>query len=121
MKALADAVSILFGNRTPKKALEIQKKFEKNMEVLMVGTPVMGPVRDVLHQITKDEERGWEAIKSASSTTGSANGGVLEDPELMLQSIAIINERCTVTTSHRGLRIYLTILFPAETIKKKKS
>jgi len=62
------------------KALEIQKTFLNNMEVLLDGAPVIGHIKGVIHLIKGDEKHGWEAIKSATSTTGSAIGGVLGGP-----------------------------------------
>jgi len=41
------------------------------------GAPVMGHVKGAEHQITEDEEHGWESIKSATSTSSPTIGGVL--------------------------------------------
>lgn len=64
----------------PEKALEIQKKFASNMEGMVDSLPVVGHVKGVGHLLAGDHEHGWQAIKSATSSTGSLVGAVVAGP-----------------------------------------
>lgn len=63
-----------------KKALDIQKKFASNMEVVVDSLPVVGHVKGVGHLLAGDHEHGWQALKSATSSTGSLVGAVVAGP-----------------------------------------
>lgn len=62
------------------KAVETQKKFGRNIEVLVDSTPVLGHVKGIVHLLNGDEKHGWSVIRQATSTALSAVGGVVAGP-----------------------------------------
>jgi len=63
-----------------KKALDIQRKCFSNFEGLIDGLPVVGHVKGGIHLLAGDHDHGWDAIKSATSTTGTILGAVVLGP-----------------------------------------
>jgi len=72
------AIDLFNGNGT--RAAETQKKFLKNLELVIDSIPVVGHVKGAGHILFGDNEHGWEAIKSATSSSGSVAGAVLGGP-----------------------------------------
>jgi len=64
----------------PKKALDIQKKFFSNLEGILDGTPIIGHVKGGIHLLAGDHDQGWQALKSATSTSGALVGAVIGGP-----------------------------------------
>lgn len=62
------------------KAVDLQKQFAKNFEVVLDSTPVVGHVKGAAHLIAGDMEHGWSAVKQATSTAGSVAGTLLAGP-----------------------------------------
>lgn len=67
-------------NGNPTEALNIQKKFVSNLEPIVDGTPVIGHAKGIGHLLTGNQEHGWHAIKSATSSTGTIVGGFFGGP-----------------------------------------
>lgn len=63
-----------------KKAGEIQLTFLDNMEPLVDGLPVIGHAKGVYHLLTNDPEKGWQALKSSTSSIGTVVGAVAGGP-----------------------------------------
>lgn len=72
------AIDLFSGNSA--RAAEKQKKFLKNLELIVDGIPVVGHVKGAGHILFGDNEHGWEAIKSATSSSGGVVGAVLGGP-----------------------------------------
>lgn len=62
------------------KAWDIQKKFASNLEGLVDGAPLLGHIKGAVHLMAGDKEHGWNAIKSATTSTGTMLGGVFFGP-----------------------------------------
>lgn len=62
------------------RAVDVQKRFAENFEVVLDSTPVLGHVKGAAHLIAGDTEHGWSAVKQATSTTGSVAGAMLAGP-----------------------------------------
>jgi len=60
----------------PKRALDVQTKFVVNMGKVAEGVPIVGYTKGVVHLITGDGNAGWNAIKSATSSTGAVVGAL---------------------------------------------
>lgn len=67
-------------NGDPGKAWDIQKKSLSNFEQVVDGLPVVGHIKGGIHLLTGDHDHGWQALKSATSTSGTVIGGVLGGP-----------------------------------------
>lgn len=63
-----------------KKALDIQGKFFSNLEVVVDSCPLVGHLKGGVHLIAGDTDHGWQALKSATSSTGVLVGGVFGGP-----------------------------------------
>lgn len=64
----------------PSKAIDIQSEFVGNLEGLVDGLPLVGHAKGVYHLLTDEAERGWEVIKSATSSAGTMIGAVTSGP-----------------------------------------
>lgn len=62
------------------KSIDIQKKFVKNLEGLLDGTPVLGHIKGGIHLLAGDHDHGLNALKSATSTTGTILGAAILGP-----------------------------------------
>lgn len=63
-----------------KKAGDIQLKFLENMEDLVDGLPVIGHAKGIYHFLKKETNKGWEAIKSSTSSVGTVMGAIVGGP-----------------------------------------
>lgn len=70
------------------KAVEIQKEFGRNIEVLVDSIPILGHLKGTLHLINGEGKHGWSAIKQATSSAISLLGGVLGGPIGALTGLA---------------------------------
>jgi len=66
----------------PKTALDIQKKFLSNFVGVLDGTPIVGHVKGGIHLLAGDHDHGWQAIKSATSTSGTIVGAIIGGPAI---------------------------------------
>lgn len=64
----------------PGKAGDIQLEFLGNLEPVVDSVPGVGHAKGLFHLITNESERGLQAIKSATSSTGAVIGAVLAGP-----------------------------------------
>lgn len=64
----------------PQKALNIQGKFFSNLEQVVDSLPVVGHIKAGIHLIVGDDDHGWHAMKSATSTGGAIVGGIIGGP-----------------------------------------
>lgn len=79
------------------KALDIQKKFFKNLEGLLDGTPVLGHIKGGIHLLVGDHDHGLNALKSATSTAGTILGASILGPIGALGGHLLTDSAITVT------------------------
>lgn len=75
---LRSAYFMVTGER--KKAAEVQGKFFSNLEGLADALPVVGHVKGAIHLLAGDNEHGWNALKSATSSAGTLLGAAMLGP-----------------------------------------
>jgi len=63
-----------------KKALDIQGKCFSNLEGLIDGIPVVGHIKGGVHLLAGDHDHGWDALKSATTTSGAIVGATVLGP-----------------------------------------
>lgn len=78
MSQLQSAFSLLHGNT--EEAVNRQRKFGSNVEVIADSLPVVGHIKGAIHLLSGDVDHGVQAISQATSTTGALAGGLVGGP-----------------------------------------
>lgn len=75
----------------PKKALEIQKDFGRNLEPIIDGLPFVGHLKGSIHLAVGDVDHGLQALVAATANLGALAGGVLAGPAGAIASQVMID------------------------------
>lgn len=77
----SQALSVYFlATGDPARAWDVQKKFARNLEVLMDSTPLVGHAKGFVHMMSGEAAHGWRAWKMASSSVGAVVGAMSAGP-----------------------------------------
>lgn len=64
----------------PDKALDIQAEFASNIGKAVESVPVVGHIKGIAHFAAGEVDKGWSALKHATSGTGALVGGAFAGP-----------------------------------------